>query len=105
MADAVRLAHARMMCRGFGSVPVSVGASATAPDGQPRRGILRVPERLVDDGAGMLLERQATLRVPAADVESVTRGTALTVDSTAWETREKVPLGDGVVVILELARV
>jgi hypothetical protein len=101
----LRLQHARMACRGFGSVPVSVGGNPTAPDGQPRRGLLRVPETVVDDGTGTIIERAATLRIPSVDVPTVVRGNTITVDGVAWQVRDVLETGDGAVSVLVIAKV
>jgi hypothetical protein len=100
----LRLRHARMMCRGPFSVPVSIGGNPTAPDGQPRRGLLRVPETVVDDMTGTIVERDATLRMPSADVANVTRGVMLTVDGVSWQVRDTLPTSDGAVTILVVAK-
>lgn len=91
------------MCRGFGSVPVSVGASATAPDGQPRRGLLNQVERVVDDGVGQVIERSEVLTIPTADVTAVVRGTTVTVNGQTRVVRDRLLIEDGSLVELVLA--
>jgi hypothetical protein len=102
--DPRRLAHARLMCRGFGSVPVAVAGSATAPDGLPRRGLLRVPESVVDELTGTIVERAATLRLPTVDAAAVTRGALLLVDGVSWQVRDALPTSDGAITVAVLAR-
>jgi hypothetical protein len=104
MSAALLLRHARRMCRGFGSVPVAVAGNGIAPDGQPLRGLLMLPDRTVDDGmGGQALERFAQLTIPAADVSGVTRGTALLVDGVSRRVRDKALESDGVTAVLDLA--
>jgi hypothetical protein len=91
------------MCRGFGSVPVAVAGNGTAPDGQPRRGLLNQAERVVEDGMGQVIERSEVLTIPTADVPAVVRGTTLTVDGRAREVRDRLLIEDGSLVELVLA--
>jgi hypothetical protein len=103
-ANPLRVQHARMACRGPFSVPVSVAGNPTAPDGRPRRGLLRVPESVVDDGTGTVIERAATLRIPSVDVPTVARGALITVDGASWQVRDVLETSDGAVTILVIAR-
>lgn len=103
MSAAVILRHARRMCRGFGSVPVLVAGNGTAPDGQPRRGLLNIVDRVSDDGAGQIVERSEVLTVPTADVATVARGTTLTVGGASRQVRDKLLIEDGSLTELVLA--
>ncbi len=103
MSAATILRHARRMCRGFGSVPVSVAGNPTAPDGEPRRGLRNIVERVEDDGVGQVVIRSEVLTIPAADVTTVARGTALTVDGAARTVRDRLLIEDGSLVELVLA--
>jgi hypothetical protein len=102
--NTTRIQHARMVCRGFGSVPVTVASNPTAPDGQPRRGLLRVPESVVDDMTGTIVERAATLRLPSADAAGVARGGTIVVDGVSWQVRDTLPVSDGAVTVVVVAR-
>jgi hypothetical protein len=105
MSAVLLLRHVRQMCRGFGSVPVSVGGSPTAPDGRARRGLLMRPDRVIEDSmGGQALERFEELTVPTADVLTVSRGTTVVVDGQTRVVREARLDADGVVTVLELAR-
>jgi len=103
MSAAIILRHARVMCRGFGSVPVVVGVSTLAPDGRARRGLLTIADRVSDDGSGQVVGRAEILSVPTADVVTVTRGTVLTVDGQTRTVREKLLAEDGSLCELVLA--
>lgn len=103
MSAAVILRHARRMCRGFGSVPVSVPGSPVAPDGKPHRGLLRQVERVTEDGVGQIVERSEVLTIPTADVLPVVRGTTLTVDGRSRTVRDRLLIEDGSLVELVLA--
>lgn len=87
-------------------MPVSVAGNSLAPDGQPRKGLLSVPERIVDDGmGGEALERFESLRIPAADVLTVTRHSVITVDGLSRTVVEKLSISDGYTASLQLKRV
>jgi hypothetical protein len=95
MSAAIMRRHARVMCRGFGSVAVRVGSNAAAPDGQARRGLLSIVDRITDDSVGQVVERAQILTVPTDDVRTVARGTVLTVDGQARTVRDKLLIEDG----------
>lgn len=103
MSAALILRHNRLMCRGFGSVPVAIAGNPTAPDGRPLRGLSRIVERVEDDGVGQIVTRSEVLTVPTADVPTVTRGTTLTVDGAARVVRDRLLIEDGALVELVLA--
>ena len=103
MSAALILRHARTMCRGFGSVPVSVGGNPLAPDGQPRRGVVALVERVSDDGVGQIVERSEVLTIPTADVPTVARGATIVVNGAVRQVRDRLMIEDGSLVELVLA--
>jgi len=97
------LRHARRLCRGFGSVPVLVAGDPTAPDGKARRGLPNIVERVSEDGVGQIVERSEVVTIPTADVPTVLRGTAVTVDGQPRVVRDRLLIEDGSLVELVLA--